>query len=154
MAAILALLIVLSGVLSRAIVRPVEALGRATRARHRGRIDPEPPRTAAVEIQGLYTDLRAWPMRSSDARAYLRDFAHAVSHEFKTPLSGIRGALEILSDHGDDMSPDERARFLANADADAARLTLLATRLLELARRSRHRRIGRTLATFATYCCA
>ncbi|QQN74255.1 HAMP domain-containing sensor histidine kinase [Croceicoccus sp. YJ47] len=134
-AAILALLIVLSGVLSRAIVRPVEALGRATRALGTAEESiPEPPRTAAVEIQGLYTDFARMADAIERRSRYLRDFAHAVSHEFKTPLSGIRGALEILSDHGDDMSPDERARFLANADADAARLTLLATRLLELAR--------------------
>ena len=30
---------------------------------------------------------------------YLRDFAHAVSHEFKTPLAGIGGAIELLTDH-------------------------------------------------------
>jgi signal transduction histidine kinase len=32
------------------------------------------------------------------------------------------------------MAPEERRHFLANADADAARLTMLSTRLLELAR--------------------
>ena len=28
---------------------------------------------------------------------YLRDFAAAVSHEFKTPIAGISGALELLA---------------------------------------------------------
>src|SRR3546814_13727325 len=45
---------------------------------------------------------------------YLRDFAHAMSHEFKTPLSGIRGAIELLEDHDATMSAEERRRFLAN----------------------------------------
>jgi len=63
---------------------------------------------------------------------YLRDFAAAVSHEFKTPLAGIRGALELLGEH--EMTRDERRRFLANASADADRLALLVQRLLELAR--------------------
>lgn len=134
-AAILATLVVLSGVLSRGIVRPVEALGRATRALGKGHSAiPEAPRTAAVEIQGLYVDFARMAEAIERRSRYLRDFAHAVSHEFKTPLSGIRGALEILSDHGDTISVEDRKRFLANADADATRLTLLATRLLELAR--------------------
>jgi signal transduction histidine kinase len=64
---------------------------------------------------------------------YLRDFAHAVSHEFKTPLAGIRGAVELLQDHPD-MAAEDQRRFLANADADARRLALLVTRLLHLAR--------------------
>src|SRR3546814_20889480 len=65
---------------------------------------------------------------------YLRDFAHAMSHEFKTPLSGIRGAIELLEDHDATMSAEERRRFLANADADARRLARLVSRLLDLAR--------------------
>ena len=56
-AAIFMLLLVLSSVLSRGIVRPVEALARASRALALGRQDfPEPPRTAAAEIQDLYAD--------------------------------------------------------------------------------------------------
>lgn len=134
-AAIFMLLLVLSSVLSRGIVRPIEALARASRALALGRQDfPEPPRTAAAEIQDLYADFARMAEAIERRSRYLRDFAHAVSHEFKTPLSGIRGTLEILGDHGDSMAPDERRRFLANADADAARLTMLSTRLLELAR--------------------
>jgi signal transduction histidine kinase len=55
-----------------------------------------------------------------------------VSHEFKTPLSGIQGAVELLQDH--EMAPDQRRRFLDNIAADARRLSALVTRLLDLAR--------------------
>ena len=138
-AAIFGVLIVLSGLLSRGIVRPVEALAQASRALASGRQDfPEPPRTAASEIQDLYADFARMAEAIERRSRYLRDFAHAVSHEFKTPLSGIRGTLEILADHGDTMAPADRRRFLANADADAARLTLLSSRLLELARAHAH----------------
>lgn len=132
---VLLLLLLLTGVLSRGIVRPVEALGRATRdlASGRGSL-PDPPKTAAIEIQDLYRDFQRMADAIERRSRYLRDFAHAVSHEFKTPLSGIRGALEILADHGEAMSEEDRRRFLANADADAGRLALLSTRLLELAR--------------------
>lgn len=63
---------------------------------------------------------------------YLRDFAAAVSHEFKTPLSGIQGAVELLQDH--EMDPAQRRRFLDNIASDARRLSALVTRLLDLAR--------------------
>ena len=132
--AIFATLVVLSGLLSRGIVRPVEALRDATRAvaGGEGRV-PDPPPTAAIEIQALYRDFAAMAEAIAHRSRYLRDFAHAVSHEFKTPLAGIRGAVELLQDH-DDMGANDRARFLSNIAADADRLNLLVSRLLELAR--------------------
>lgn len=133
-AAIFGLLVVLSGVISRGVTRPIEQLGAETRAvaSGRGRV-PDPPPTAAIEIQGLYADFAVMAAAIERRSRYLRDFAHAVSHEFKTPLAGIRGAVELLQDHPD-MAAEDRRRFLANADADARRLTLLVTRLLDLAR--------------------
>jgi signal transduction histidine kinase len=132
---IFGLLIVLTTLLSRGIARPIEALGTATNAVAAGRGSiPPVPATAAVEIQALYRDFAAMAAAIDRRSRYLRDFAHAVSHEFKTPLAGIRGALELLHDHDATMTPADRRRFLANADADADRLVLLVTRLLELAR--------------------
>ena len=127
-------LVVLSGLLSRGIVRPVEALGEATRSVARGGGPvPAAPTTAAVEIQALYRDFGTMAEAIDRRSRYLRDFAHAVSHEFKTPLAGIGGAVELLQDHPD-MAPADRERFLANIGADAARLNLLVSRLLDLAR--------------------
>ena len=134
-ALIFATLVVLSGLLSRGIARPMEALSAASRrvARGGGAL-PDPPSTAAVEIQTLWREFALMADAVERRGRYLRDFAHAVSHEFKTPLAGIRGALELLADHADTMSAVERERFLGNATADADRLQRLVTRLLELAR--------------------
>ncbi|WP_294275006.1 HAMP domain-containing sensor histidine kinase [uncultured Sphingomonas sp.] len=132
---ILGTLILLSGLLSRGIARPIEELQDAARdvAAGRGTV-PAIPATAAIEIQDLYRDFAVMAQAIEARSLYLRNFAHAVSHEFKTPLTGIRGAIELLQDHGAAMSAEERDRFLANADADAERLTLLVSRLLDLAR--------------------
>ena len=65
---------------------------------------------------------------------YITTFARSVSHEFKTPLTAIAGTTELLLDHGDEMSAAERQRFLANLNADAGRLSVLVSRLLDLAR--------------------
>ena len=132
-AAIFLALLFLTALLSRSIARPVEALSAATRSVAAGRGEvPDVPATAAIEIQDLYRDFAIMAAAIERRSRYLRDFAHAVSHEFKTPLAGIRGALELVAD--DDMAATDRARFLANADADAERLQHLVTRLLELAR--------------------
>jgi len=128
-------LLVLAGLLSRGISRPIEALGLATENVARGPVAiPDPPVTAAIEIQALYENFASMAARIERRSRYLRDFAAAVSHEFKTPIAGIRGALELLEDHAQTMSAEERRRFLANATKDADRLSLLLERLLHLAR--------------------
>lgn len=132
---IFGVLVVITGLLSRGIARPIERLGAATRkvASGDGEI-PQPPVTAATEIRALYEDFAAMAEEIARRSRYLRDFAAAVSHEFKTPLAGIRGAIELLEDHHATMSEAERQRFLGNISADADRLSQLVTRLLDLAR--------------------
>lgn len=125
-------LLLLAGLLSRGIARPIRDLTRATERVAGGEVAiPEAPATAAVEIRELYDHFATMAARIDTRARYLRDFAAAMSHEFKTPLTGIRGALELLGEH--DMTAAERDRFLANARADADRLVLLVRRLLELA---------------------
>jgi signal transduction histidine kinase len=134
-AAIFAILVVLVGLLSRGISKPLGELSRATERVALGRTDvPDTPRTAAIEIRALYDNFRAMAGKIDQRSRYLHDFAAAVSHEFKTPIAGIKGALELLEEHGDTMSADQRRRFLANASADTDRLSRLVERLLDLAR--------------------
>lgn len=73
-------------------------------------------------------------VRQLDARAqYITEFAANISHEFKTPLTSIRGAAELLAD-GAAEDPEARARFLNNIGKDVQRLDRLVSRILELSR--------------------
>jgi signal transduction histidine kinase len=129
------ILLVLTLLLQRSIAKPIEALSLATRDVADGRGDiPETPATAAVEIRALYEDFAHMAAVIARRSRYLRDFAAAVSHEFKTPLAGIRGGIELIEDHHGTMSAAERAQFLGNISADANRLSHLVSRLLDLAR--------------------
>jgi signal transduction histidine kinase len=65
---------------------------------------------------------------------YIREFATYVSHEFKTPLTAIQGAGELLLEHYEDMSPEKRRKFIENMLQDSDRLKLLVARLLDLAK--------------------
>jgi signal transduction histidine kinase len=134
-AVIFGLLVVLAGLVSRGVTRPIEALSRASRDVTAGRgVIPETPPTAAIEIRALYEDFRIMAEAIERRSRYLRDVAAAVSHEFKTPLAGITGAVELLGDHADTMTDAERRRFLEAIAADSARLSQLVGRLLDLAR--------------------
>lgn len=129
------LLIGLSAVLGRAIVRPLESLSTASRALAKGKREtPMGSALQVVEIRTLYEDFDAMAQSIDQRSRYLRDFAASVSHEFKTPLAGLRGAIELLQDHEATMTKEERATFLANMAADTGRLSHLVSRLLDLAR--------------------
>jgi two-component system sensor histidine kinase ChvG len=72
--------------------------------------------------------------RKLDERARsMAELSADISHEFKSPLAGIRGAAELLLEGAAD-DPAARRRFLENILADAHRLDRLVTRLLELSR--------------------
>lgn len=132
---VLGFIAVLALLVARGIALPIERLSQAAReVTSGGGAPPPPPATAAIEIQALYEDFGLMAEAVERRSRYLRDFAAAVSHEFKTPLAGIQGAVELLQDHGAGMKPTERRRFLDNIAADSRRLSALVTRLLDLAR--------------------
>jgi two-component system phosphate regulon sensor histidine kinase PhoR len=62
-----------------------------------------------------------------------QDFFGNVSHELKTPVTAIRGAIETILDD-EQMEPEVRRRFLDGARRNAVRLGSLVSDLLALAR--------------------
>jgi signal transduction histidine kinase len=118
------------------VVRPTRQLAAMARRVARGEIHAvEPlPRPMTGEAQSLSESIVTMA-RTLEARAdYVRDLALGISHEFKTPLTGIRGGAELLRDHLDEMSAEERRKFLSNILSDTERLERLVRRILELAR--------------------
>lgn len=121
---------------SRMISRPVSALTTAAQCIARG--EPTglfaPDRFAPSEVHELASALDEMTARLNQRSEYIANFASHTSHELKTPLTGIRGAAELLQEDWDTMPAETRQRFLSNIDADAERMQRLTTRLLELAR--------------------
>lgn len=133
---LIAVVLALSLLTSFTISRPVRALIEQTRRAARGEQGAVVPlrRPGTYEI-GELSDTIAVMAATLEARAtYIRDFAAHVSHEFKTPLTAIQGSVELLREHGNAMSDDERSRFLNILADDSERLERLVQRLLELAR--------------------
>ena len=70
-----------------------------------------------------------------DVRAtYIQGFAASVSHEFKTPMTSIQAAAELLDDHAAGITEAERQHLVGLVTDGVARLALLVRRLVELAR--------------------
>ena len=97
-----------------------------------------PPASRANEIAALgraFEEMRV----ALEGKAYVERYTQALAHEFKAPLSSIRGAAELL---GEDMPREDRARFIANLRAEAERMQRIVERLLELsALEARHGRV-------------
>ncbi|MBV8392460.1 MAG: HAMP domain-containing histidine kinase [Alphaproteobacteria bacterium] len=119
-----------------AVARPMRQLADMARRVARGEIRAVAPLSLPItsEARSL-SDSIVTMAQTLEARAqYVRELAVGISHEFKTPLTGIRGGAELLRDHLEEMSVEERHRFLANIVTDTDRLDRLVRRLLELAR--------------------
>jgi signal transduction histidine kinase len=134
--ALLLVVLALSLFTSLTISRPVQALIEQARRAARGERGAVTPlkRAGTREIHELSETIAAMAGTLESRAAYIRDFAAHVSHEFKTPLTSMQGAVELLREHGGEMSAAERERFLGMVAADASRLERLVRRLLELAR--------------------
>lgn len=136
LALVLLAVVIISLLTAFTIGRPIRALIAQTRRIARQDADAtrpiEHPGTREfAELSEAFAEMAA----NLEQRAeYIQTFARNVSHEFKTPLSSIRGTVELLRDHLDEMEPAQRDRFLEMLDKDGARLERLVSRLLELAR--------------------
>jgi signal transduction histidine kinase len=133
---LLAALVAIALLASFTIGRPVRALREQARRAARGEQGAVTPlrHPGTREIAEL-SETVAEMARTLETRAnYISDFAAQVSHEFKTPLTAMQGAVEMLREHGATMSAEERTRFFDILERDTRRLSQLVRRLLELAR--------------------
>jgi two-component system OmpR family sensor kinase len=124
--------------LSRWLARPLRELqaGAAALATDRSvRVAPTGPRETR-ELAGAFNhlaeDLETSSMELHDEERRKSRFVSDVSHELRSPLTGIRLAAETLLDG--DVDPEDNDRFLATIIREADRLTGLANDLLELQR--------------------
>lgn len=133
-AVFLAVAIAFSG--GRRFASSLHSLSEASRRVASGdeRIDLDPALNSHVsETRVLAEAMDTMRRRLQERMAYISEFAANVSHEFKTPVTTLRGTLELLRDD-DEMAPAQRLRFLDNALADLERLNKMIGGLLALAR--------------------
>lgn len=124
----IALSIILSAWLTRPLKRLIEYMqsirqgGQGEKARL--------PSLGASEMSALGAALEEMQAKL-EGKNYIEDYVRALTHEMKSPLTGIKGAGEILRDH----VADPRGRkFLDNIETEVERLQSLVERMLQLSR--------------------
>lgn len=134
-ALVLAVVVGIALVGARTLVLPIRRLQRAAgrlAQLETDRFDSGRP-YRVIELAELAASMEAMAGSLQQRAGYVRDFAHHVNHEFKTPIAAMRGAVELLREQSDNMSREEAERFLDNLGSDIERLERLTMRLLELA---------------------
>ncbi len=138
-ALLVVLVLLMSSLTFRLIARPIKRLaeqahsiasGDASALDIQQQAQTHKPRTKEIaQLQDAITNMAA---TLEQRAAYQQEFSRHVSHEFKTPIASIRGAIEVLQDHGPGMDAEQHRRFLDNIAADTDRLHRLTERLMEL----------------------
>jgi signal transduction histidine kinase len=134
--AVLLVAIMISLVTGFFVGRPIRRLIDQTRRVARDGADATEPidRPGTREVDELSRAFADMAETLRERNNYIRTFARNVSHEFKTPISSIQGTVELLEEHLDTMSEEQRERFLEMLADDARHMEQLVGRLLTLAR--------------------
>jgi signal transduction histidine kinase len=136
--AVIVLVVCVVTVLStRLVTRPVKALihqAKQVTEGEKGAASLPLSSPGTYEVDRLSRALSQMSATLEKRADYIRAFASNVSHEFKTPLTSIRGTVELLRDHFAEMPAEDRDRFLQILEQDTDRLARLVQRLLDLAR--------------------
>nr|WP_237331360.1 HAMP domain-containing sensor histidine kinase [Streptomyces mexicanus] len=136
----LGLAVVLALLVARGVLRPVRALGRATRRMAAGRLDTRLTVHGSDELADLsrtFNDTAAALERSvAELRrmeAQARRFAADVSHELRTPLAAMTAVTEVLDERAArlDETTGEAVRLVSE---ETARLARLVEDLMEISR--------------------
>jgi two-component system sensor histidine kinase CreC len=111
------------------IIYPLERLATWARAVSTGKsVDPPPtPGRTLCNLREALSQMRR-ELAGHDA---IDQYTRSLAHEIKAPLTGIRGAAEILAE---DPTPEVRQRFIEAINRDSTRLQHLVDELLILSR--------------------
>ena len=132
---------VLALFLARRISRPLGELAGAATAMSHG--DLSKPFTSDTRIRevalvgkalnGARADLQQTLDELRREKAWTDHLLANVSHEFRTPLSAVAAAVELLMDQAPDLSPDEIQELLTSLHLGVLNLQKLVDNLLESA---------------------
>jgi two-component system sensor histidine kinase CreC len=108
-----------------------QQVGRLTRYANEVREGKRVPFPKLAKTELLDMGLAFENMRASLAgQAYVEQYVRALTHEIKSPISAIRGAVEILE--SPQLEAAQRERFMRNLRTETQRIQQLVDRMLEL----------------------
>lgn len=89
---------------------------------------------SALENAQKTIALRAAYERQKELDIMKDQFINTASHELRTPLTAVQGYIELLSDYGAALTPEQKTDFLAKAQRGCDELTLMVGNIMEVGR--------------------
>lgn len=122
-------MILLTGAVFIWLFRPIGRLTQYAQSITQGERRPMPHLGKGREVNTLGKALH--DMRETlEGRRYVKNYVSTLTHELKSPLAAIRGAVELMDE---EMPTEQRQRFLENIRQETSRSETLVRDLVQLA---------------------
>lgn len=126
--AIIGTIIILLAV--RKIVRPIKLISEASKEVAKGNFDTQVIIKSNDEIGQLAADFNLMSRDLKSIDSMHKDFVSNVSHEFKTPITSIKGFAKLINEG--QLTTDQLHEYSAIIVNESERLALLSSNLLRL----------------------
>ena len=120
------------GIVSRKVVRPIRKLVDVANDYSKGDFDAETGISSEDEIGQLANSMEYMASELSKLEEYRHEFISNISHDFRSPLTSIRGYVTAMLDGT--IPPERQGRYLGIVLDETNRLTKLTQGLLDLNR--------------------
>lgn len=119
-------------IISYKVIRPIKKLAEVAEEYSKGDFDTETGINSDDEIGQLANSMEYMASELSKLEEYRHEFISNISHDFRSPLTSIRGYVTAIQDGT--IPPERQGRYLGIVLDEADRLTKLTQGLLDLNR--------------------
>ncbi len=127
---IIVIAFVFLAVVSRKVLTPVKKLSQVAEEYSKGNLDVRTDIHSSDEIGQLAESMEYMADELAKLEDYRRDFVSNISHDFRSPLTSIKGYIEAMKDGT--IPPEKQERYLDIVLNETQRLTKLTQGLLDL----------------------
>ena len=120
----------LLGIISNKIVRPLKKINTIAEEYSHGNFESKLNIKSEDEIGQLADTMEYMASELSKLDEYRKDFISNISHDFRSPLTSIKGYVEAIQDGT--IPPEKQDKYLKIIVDETKRLTKLTSSLLEL----------------------
>ena len=121
-------------IFSEWIAAPVLRLTKYVKSLSSGK-SPEYPHLGRGEISKLGAAFEEMRLKL-DGKKYIEDYVRTLTHELKSPISAVSGAIELLEDPG--LPDEQRKKFTEIIKRENERMSKQVDRMLQLSRLEGH----------------
>ncbi|NWK55708.1 two-component system sensor histidine kinase CreC [Verrucomicrobiaceae bacterium N1E253] len=122
-------LILLTGAVFIWLFRPIGRLTRYAQSISQGERLPMPHLGKGKEVNTLGSALKNMK-ETLEGKRYVENYVSTLTHELKSPLAAIQGAVELLDEN---MPAEQRQKFLHNIQHETSRCQTLVRDMVQLA---------------------